>query len=95
VTTPDWRVSAACLGKDTELFFGRDGERETERLIRDTQAKAICATCPVTAECGAFGATQAYGTWGGETEGERRARRRRELRHAAAARRTDREAAVA
>lgn len=91
----DWRDAAACLGEDTELFFARDGEREPGRIRRETRAKEICAGCTVTGECAAFGATQRFGIYAGETEDERRARRRRELRRASAARPRDPEGAVA
>jgi len=95
VTAGGWRDEAACLGEDTGLFFAPDGERETARIRRETRARALCARCPVTGDCMAFGATQRYGIYAGETENERRARRRRELRRAATARRRDPEGAVA
>lgn len=87
MTAPDWRASAACLGEDTELFFAPDHERDGDRVAREAEAKAVCAGCPVTGECAAFGATQSHGMYAGETEDERRVRRRRELRRAAATRR--------
>lgn len=42
------------------------------------RARAICAECPVTAECMAAGATEFYGVWAGTSMKERqRARNRR------------------
>lgn len=39
-----WRAEAKCRGMDIGIFFVDTG--------RDTQhARAVCATCPVTAEC--------------------------------------------
>jgi WhiB family redox-sensing transcriptional regulator len=45
------------------------------RLRRDRAAKAICAGCPVKAECAdyAIRAREPYGVWGGLTEEEREA----------------------
>jgi WhiB family redox-sensing transcriptional regulator len=76
----DWRDLAACIGQDPELFFpiGTHGldRRQTEA------AKAVCAQCPVSSECldWALRTGQAAGIWGGATEDERRALRRRLLR---------------
>ncbi|MGH8899988.1 MAG: WhiB family transcriptional regulator [Egibacteraceae bacterium] len=68
-----WRIKAACLGEDTELFFpyGSTGCA----LEQAEQAKAICA---VRTECldGAMVNNQQDGVWGGLSEGERRALRR-------------------
>jgi WhiB family redox-sensing transcriptional regulator len=41
---PGWRESAACRGKDPEMFFPERG-----RSIR--AAMAVCAACPVAAPC--------------------------------------------
>ena len=72
---------AACKGADLELFFGPFAEFETARQQREAKATAICAGCPVRAECleYALDAREAYGVWGGTTEDERRPllRRRR------------------
>ena len=76
-TTPhrasiEWRMSAACRSAEPELFFpvsaGGRSAAETER------AKAVCARCPVRRECLQFALAtrQAYGIWGGMSEGERR-----------------------
>lgn len=76
-----WHARGACRrpGVDREIFFGADREQgATERV---DAAKAICASCPVKAECGRYALTQPepYGVWGGMSEGERRdiLRRRR------------------
>lgn len=75
----DWRDGAACRDHDPELFFPVSeigpGAEQVE------QAKAVCATCPVRAECLEYALDNAldYGIFGGLTESERRefARRRR------------------
>lgn len=79
-----WEDHAACRGTGLSLFFGPDGEREPERLDRETQARAICADCPVRTECLEFAIALPvrYGTWGGLSEDERAAERRRRQRAA-------------
>lgn len=72
-----WRDAAACLGEDTELFFGCDGERETERKRREARAKAVCAACPVRDTClgWALDRNATHGVLGGMGEEERRRHR--------------------
>jgi len=69
----------ACNGTDPALFFPGRGESTTD-------AKAICARCPVRQECldYALDHTERFGIWGGLSERERRRIRRQ--RHQAAAR---------
>lgn len=82
-----WQDLAACRGKDVVLFFGPDGERQPEREIRERQAKALCASCPVRGDCLAYAISrpEKYGTWGGLNEEERASERRRRMRRANAA----------
>ena len=63
----DWWDSAVCAQTDPELFFPEKG-------LRPREAKAVCARCPVRAECLEDALTQdrVYGVWGGTTERERR-----------------------
>lgn len=72
-----WRNLALCRTEDPELFFpvGTSGPA----LLQTEQAKAVCRRCPVTEECleWAFGTGQDAGVWGGMSEDERRAVRRR------------------
>lgn len=71
-----WRESAACRNYDPELFFPIG---TTGRAIAEIQrAKAVCAICPVRADCLAFALAthQDYGIWGGCDEAERRVLRR-------------------
>jgi WhiB family redox-sensing transcriptional regulator len=74
-----WRDRAACRSADPELFFpvGDDGPA----LVRIAAAKAICARCPVVAECLSFALVAVPdGIAGGLTVEERRglrAQRRR------------------
>ena len=72
-----WRSLAACRDMDTDLFFpvGVTGAAE----LQISEAKALCRTCPVRDDCLAFAirTNQVYGVWGGASEDERRAIRRR------------------
>ncbi|MEU0119265.1 WhiB family transcriptional regulator [Streptomyces bobili] len=73
----DWRQRAACRQEDPELFFpiGTSGPA----LLQTEQAKAVCRRCPVRAQCleWALETDQSLGVWGGTSETERRALKRR------------------
>jgi WhiB family redox-sensing transcriptional regulator len=77
----DWRDRAACLYEDPELFFpiGNTGPA----LLQIDQAKAICRRCPVIETClqWAMETGQDAGVWGGLSEDERRALKRRKARN--------------
>ncbi|MFC5290975.1 WhiB family transcriptional regulator [Actinokineospora guangxiensis] len=76
----DWRHRAACRDEDPELFFpvGTSGPA----LSQVAEAKAVCTRCPVTASCLAWAldSGQDAGVWGGMSEDERRALKRRNAR---------------
>jgi len=77
----DWDLQAACLGVDTEAFYGT-----THASV--ARAKGICGRCFVQADCllvadeleGGLGPKMVYGIWGGLTPEERLARRRAPMR---------------
>ena len=71
----DWQLRGACREADPTLFFHPEGERGPARRNRDAAAKAICAACPVIAQCRehALAVREPYGVWGGLTEDEREA----------------------
>lgn len=79
LATADWPSRAACAGMDTELFFPSG-----PGVPADPEAKAACATCPVRSECLGFALDHprraSHGIWGGMTEDERTAERRRRAR---------------
>ena len=79
ITIPDrdWRQLAACGHADPELFF--PVSRSGPSIDQITQAKAICARCPVRRQCLAFAldTRQDHGVWGGMSEQERRLRARK------------------
>ena len=76
----DWRSKAACLDKDPELFFpvGNTGPA----LLQIEEAKAVCRSCEVVDTClkWAMESGQDSGVWGGMSEDERRAIKRRQSR---------------
>jgi WhiB family redox-sensing transcriptional regulator len=76
----DWRHRAVCRDEDPELFFpiGNTGPA----LMQIEEAKAVCRRCPVMSECLAWAleSGQDAGVWGGLSEDERRALKRRNAR---------------
>jgi WhiB family redox-sensing transcriptional regulator len=72
-----WVEGAACRDADPELFFAGSGSAYTE-------ARAICAGCPVVAECRDYAdrieaaprAYEMFGMFAGESPSERVRRRR-------------------
>ncbi|RPK80450.1 MULTISPECIES: WhiB family transcriptional regulator [Streptomyces] len=78
----NWRLHAACREEDPDLFFpiGSTGPA----VVQTAEAKAVCGTCPVQAACleWALENGQDSGIWGGLSENERRALKRRSRRRA-------------
>ncbi|HVE74492.1 MAG TPA: WhiB family transcriptional regulator [Mycobacteriales bacterium] len=76
----DWRHAALCRDEDPELFFpvGTTGPAE----VQVTQAKTVCRRCAALEQCltWALETGQDAGIWGGTSEDERRALKRRDLR---------------
>ncbi|HMG43537.1 MAG TPA: WhiB family transcriptional regulator [Acidimicrobiales bacterium] len=71
-----WHVRAACRGPQAVVFFPPSHfERKSDKLQREEQAKAICATCVVREPClqYALRIREPHGIWGGLSEAERRA----------------------
>ncbi|MEU8334848.1 WhiB family transcriptional regulator [Micromonospora tulbaghiae] len=73
----DWRHDAVCRDHDPETWFpvGTSGPA----MVQTDEAKAICRTCPVIDDCLAWAldSGQDAGVWGGMSEAERRAVKRR------------------
>jgi len=65
--SPAWWFAGLCAQTDPELFFPEKGGSVRE-------AKAVCAGCPVRAQCLAHALAhgERYGVWGGLSEPERR-----------------------
>ena len=72
-----WRSVAICRDTDPDLFFpvGTTGYA----LVQIDRAKQVCGECPAQIECldYALETNQDSGIWGGTSEEERRALRRR------------------
>ena len=68
-----WRDRALCMEVDPELFFP-----DQTRTIEARMAKAVCATCPVRAECLAYAQRNNIidGIFGGLDETQRNALRK-------------------
>ncbi|MCT9078308.1 WhiB family transcriptional regulator [Streptomyces fulvoviolaceus] len=78
-----WRERAACLRvDDPDLFFPIGISGLT--LAQVEKAKAVCDRCPVMEQClnWALYVGHVEGIWGGTTESERRAMKRRVARQA-------------
>jgi WhiB family redox-sensing transcriptional regulator len=71
IRPPAWHARAACRGTDSAVFFAVRGE-STE------PARAVCARCPVAAQCRTAGLSENHGIWGGTSERERRVLRRQQ-----------------
>ena len=78
-----WLNQARCLNEDPELFFpvGNTGPA----LAQIEEAKKICERCSVKEPCLAWAleSGQDAGVWGGLSEDERRAMKRRAARNRA------------
>ena len=75
-----WRDHAACLEEDPELFFpiGNTGPA----LLQVENARTVCHRCEVAQTClnWAVESRQQDGVWGGQSDDERRALKRRNAR---------------
>jgi WhiB family transcriptional regulator, redox-sensing transcriptional regulator len=84
VRDTEWMWQAACRGHEAGRWFPV-GSQEPDEL-----ALKLCSRCPVAACClaysfGAPGGRVEAGVWGGMTEDERLAERRRQQRRTGAA----------
>jgi WhiB family redox-sensing transcriptional regulator len=76
----EWWSHAACQYSDPDLFFPI--ATSGPALEQVSGAKAVCARCPVRADClrYALAAGPLQGIWGGLNEEERRLLRQREAK---------------
>lgn len=76
----DWRDDASCLSQDPELFFPIGNHAAAQ--LQTEEAKAVCRGCLVIDVClkWAIESDQEFGVWGGHSEDERRAIKRRNNR---------------
>ena len=75
----DWRERAACRDEEPDLFFPRGNTGPAAMQIEE--AKQVCRGCDVRDQClqWALDNDQEHGVWGGLSEDERRALRRRNM----------------
>ncbi|MGR3875709.1 WhiB family transcriptional regulator (plasmid) [Streptomyces graminifolii] len=80
VQPEDWHHRSACRGIDSDLFFPI-GEG-TQAQLQTKEARSYCRRCPVKTEClqSALDNDDQVGIWGGLTEKQRRALKRRGAR---------------
>lgn len=66
-----WKLEGLCTPGEDEKFFSRMG-------IRDDEARAVCAKCPVITQClnWALNNNEKFGVWGGMGRDDRAAIRR-------------------
>jgi WhiB family redox-sensing transcriptional regulator len=75
-----WQEKGLCNDlKNTEIFFYEEQERGPDKEKRISLAVACCNACPVIETCRQFALDthQDYGIWGGLTEEQRLAIRRK------------------
>ena len=80
VTPPleDWHGRGLCTGEAPDIFFPARGDP-------GTQARKICAACPVRRDCLEYAMeADEFGVWGGLDQQERRNLKRKKRRRAAA-----------
>jgi WhiB family redox-sensing transcriptional regulator len=71
MSNENWRLNAACLGQDTEMFYPEPGTKGAVKQANDV--KAFCNICTVKSECLEYALKndEAFGVWGGLTPKER------------------------
>lgn len=80
---PDFRNAGVCADKTVPLDLhypvGNTSRRGSAPWLQANEAKKVCARCPVAALClqWALDRNEGWGVWGGMTELERRALKRR------------------
>jgi WhiB family redox-sensing transcriptional regulator len=85
------QTAPACETEDPELFFpvADTGSRVQRRMAAQQieEAKAVCRRCPIRVQCldEALARGEEFGVWGGLSEKERRALKRRAARQGVAA----------
>ena len=65
----EWKLQGKCAEGDPEEWFADDWRSQDN-------AKRVCFECPVIRQCRRAGADELWGVWGGETDKERRRKRR-------------------
>jgi WhiB family redox-sensing transcriptional regulator len=71
-TDDDWMANGLCRKVSRDFYPARNTDRNV------APARAICAECPVAADCLAYALEhdERFGVWGGKTPAQRRALQR-------------------
>lgn len=72
-----WQDDAACINVDPDMFFPKVGDLKTPQ-----EAREICTTCPVAAQCLELGMSYEFGMFGGMTPRQRSALKNGTTRYA-------------
>lgn len=70
VKSEDWKKRSACKGMDASIFYKEEKDADY------SEARAVCARCPVQVDCLMAGMGEQHGIWGGLSVRERRRYRR-------------------
>lgn len=70
-----WKVHAACVDVDPDVFFPSDTGVDED--VQYDEARPYCAVCPVRGRCLTAGLHESHGMWGGMTPTERKQERNR------------------
>lgn len=67
-----WADRGHCV-ENPDLFYNNEDEAKGARRLKEQEAKRLCESCPVLAECRrhAMDNRELYGVWGGLSESER------------------------
>lgn len=74
VQREEWMEQAACKGKPAGMFIPDPTAKHTALAVLCAEGLALCAGCPVKAECLAYAIKngERRGVWGGQVFGENR-----------------------
>ena len=64
---------AACQGIEVDMFYWPEERGKNDQVVYLDPLRAICASCPIWAECLAYATVhEFFGVWGGMTTVERK-----------------------
>ncbi|MFC9359099.1 WhiB family transcriptional regulator [Rhodococcus sp. NPDC057014] len=69
-----WQYRGACRAMPSRMFFPSQNLRGPALRRLESEAKLVCAQCPVIEQCREYALDykEPYGVWGGLTSAERR-----------------------
>jgi len=71
----NWQLQGQCRGMDSAIFFPKLARSSLAREKSESEAKAVCRSCPVMQSCRQYAvdAGETHGIWGGMNIKERAA----------------------